>query len=127
MHLQHCLAKACSTGTTSGWMRPDPCIKQADRARVCLALTCGLPGAGKTSVCKAILASSKSDVLVRHICFDDTIEVDPSEDVSRDMTNATTFKVIKMTQICNLTMTMPHGTAMTQWVCRRLAGSRLNN
>ena len=61
---------------------------------MCLALTCGLPGAGKTSLCNALSAYSKSDLVVRHICFDDVIECD-AKDEGMDFTNAGTFKVIQ--------------------------------
>ena len=108
-------------------MRPDICSNQAERARVCLALTCGLPGAGKTSLCKAILAFSESDVLIRHICFDDTVVFDPSNNESTYLTNATTFKVIKLCSFASYCHRMLYDTAMKQWVCRRPAGNKLNS
>ncbi len=73
-------------------MISDTCNDQAQNARICLALTCGLPGAGKTSLCNALSAYSKPDVLVRHICFDDIIEFDP-KDEGNDFTISGTFKV----------------------------------
>ncbi|CAL5220777.1 g2843 [Coccomyxa viridis] len=72
-------------------MISDTCNDQAQNARICLALTCGLPGAGKTSLCNALSAYSKPDVLVRHICFDDIIEFDP-KDEGNDFTISGTFK-----------------------------------
>ncbi len=69
-------------------------VDETERARLCLALTCGLPGAGKTSLCKALLAYSTPDILVRHICFDDFLQCEPSESHERDENDGAAFKVV---------------------------------
>ena len=70
-------------------------LYRTDRADACLALTCGLPGAGKTSLCKALSASSSSGISVRHVCFDDKIEIDFTTSEGKDA-HATLFKVISL-------------------------------
>ncbi len=106
----------------------NPCNDQAQRARVCLALTCGLPGAGKTSLCNAISAYSKPDLLVRHICFDNIIEVDPKDEV-QDFTNAGTFKVKHAMQHCMMKThscnSVEQIRLQTRWHFCRPIGTRL--
>ena len=56
------------------------------KARLCLAVTCGLPGAGKTSLCKALLGVSHANVIVKHICYDDFMQAKLSWEEENDVT-----------------------------------------
>ena len=56
------------------------------KARLCLAVTCGLPGAGKTTLCKALLGISHANVMVRHISFDDFLQTKLPEKENNDVT-----------------------------------------
>ena len=69
-------------------------IDETERARICLALTCGLPGAGKTFLCKALLAYGTPDILVRHICVDDFLQCEPSDSHEREENDGAAFKVV---------------------------------
>lgn len=65
---------------------------EVGKARICLAVTCGLPGAGKTSLCRALSARSGANTLVRHVCFDDYLHTSHAMTDHDFEEDATAFK-----------------------------------
>jgi len=65
----------------------------AGSADVCVALVCGLPGAGKTTLCKGLLQTVRHQIQVKHICFDDFLLHGTKSQLLWDETSASEWKV----------------------------------
>ena len=101
---------------------------ETERARLCLALTCGLPGAGKTSLCRALLAYGTPKISVGHICFDDFLQCEPSESHERGEKDGPAFKVIAAPLVMHAFHKSSNNTRrdgmLTLQQCSRPAGKR---
>ena len=63
-------SKVVNTG--SKVLRCITCMQAAIPAPTCLLVLCGLPGAGKTSLCSSIVqAAARHGVHAVHVCFDE--------------------------------------------------------
>lgn len=68
-----------------------------ERSGVCVAALCGLPGAGKTTLCKALLQTAQHGIQVQHIEYDELMRDHPGTFPKWDDTVAASWKVSGVT------------------------------
>ena len=67
---------------------------EPERVDVCIAALCGLPGAGKTTLCKGLLQTARHHLEIQHISFDESLSAALSDHQKFDDDAASIFKVL---------------------------------
>lgn len=74
--------------------RQMPHRSEPERVDVCIAALCGLPGAGKTTLCKGLLQTARHHLEIQHICFDESLSAALSDHQKSNDDAASIWKVL---------------------------------
>lgn len=78
-----------------------------ERSDVCIAALCGLPGAGKTTLCRALLQTAKHGIQIKHISFDGFLRDHSSNFTKWDDEAAASWKVSGIAPLDELCWSRP--------------------